>query len=229
MGGLGRHDDERFSFRRARQYATSGSKPARTAISAVAALDVVATSRRRRSDGDANFDAHRLAACGEVTWKRKRAPSTTPAATRREPDDGTTIRRCPQQRSHALAPRPAAAAAARAGAAHRHLQRHGEAVARGERRDAQLRGQHVGRRRLAEKRAAHPLHDVADRGKVDRDLVRKAVPRRRLPGGRRARRRAAVEDDTVRGCMMNPLTIGAGPALVKAATRMLVSHESCPR
>lgn len=76
-----------------------------------------------------------------------------------------------------LGPRFAAAAADRAGAADRHLERHDEAAGRFASRQVQLSRQQVGAGTLAQKGVAYPLDDVTDRWKIDRDFIGEAVVR----------------------------------------------------
>jgi hypothetical protein len=86
-------------------------------------------------------------------------------------------------------PRLAAAPAPRAGAPHRHVQRHDEAAPRFDHRQPQLRRQNLGSRTFLEKRLADPFDSAPDRWEIDGDLVGKTVPgdggrADRIPGGR---------------------------------------------
>jgi hypothetical protein len=74
-----------------------------------------------------------------------------------------------------LRPCLATAAAHRAGAAHRDVERHHKAMKGFHGGESQLRGQDIAGRSFAEKRVAHAFDDVIDRWKVDRYFVGKAV------------------------------------------------------
>jgi hypothetical protein len=74
-----------------------------------------------------------------------------------------------------LRPCLAPAAAHRAGAAHRDVERYDEAMKGFHGGESQLRGQNVAGRAFAEKGIAHAVDDVIDRWKVDRHFVGKAV------------------------------------------------------
>ena len=104
-------------------------------------------SGRRRTDRDADFDAHRRRRRGDVTRKRKRAPSATPAGTETRTGWWNSDSPVPRQQIARLGPRLAAAAAVRTGAAHRHFERHDEAAPR-----FALRQRHA--RRAARRRPA---------------------------------------------------------------------------
>ena len=178
---------------------TSWRTDAAQRVAVPARTGLVLASRRRRSDGDADFDAHRAGGVrrGDVEAEA-RAVDDARRQRRHGPGDGTTIRRCPSSDRTARATcRPGRRRSGTCRASAPPAARSARGARRTSRRASCVASTSAGRR-LAEKRTAHALHDVADRRKVDRDLVRKAGPRRRLPGGRPARRRAAVEDDTVR-------------------------------
>ena len=69
----------------------------------------------------------------------------------------------------------AAASALRAGAPHRHVQRHDEAASRLDSRQLQLGRHNLGSRTFLEKRLADPFDGAPDGWEIDGDLVRKTV------------------------------------------------------
>jgi hypothetical protein len=123
-----------------------------------------------------------------------------------------------------LGPGLAATAAGRTCPAHRHVERHDQAAARLQRGEPQLGGQNVGGGTLAEKRFPNALDDMPDRGKVDGDLVRKAVPRDAGPaqglpfdGRRIVTKRFAAHDE--------PANDRSGSRACQGAARMLASRQ----
>ena len=152
-------------------------------------------------------------ASGDFRRKRTQAPSAMRGGTVRAAPVQRSTSPVPRQRSHALGPGFAAAAAVGARDAHRHAQRHDAAVARLALRQRHLGAQHVRRRRARRER-------------------RRACDRRQLPtDGKSIAISSAKHSYDIEG----PLTIGADPALVKATrrvlpfrTRIMPATKECP-
>ena len=128
------------------------------------------------ADGDAYFDSHRGGVRRRHAEAETRAVGNPGGHTKM---DGMMEKRLAgaAARVAPLGPRFAAAAADRAGASERHVERHDKAPGRLAFRQVQLGLQQVGAGTLAQEGVTHPLDDVADRWKVDRDFIGEAVVR----------------------------------------------------
>ena len=162
-------------------------------------LPVETSSRGRGADGDADFDAHRR---GSVRRGDAEAKPRAVDDTRRQRDANRVMEQrlpLPAAAIAPLTPGPPPAAARRTHAPHRHLQRHRQAVARRETsKTCNWVASTSADGRSPRNALSHALDDVADRGKVDGDLVRKAGLRRRLPGDGVPGGAQRLSDDTVR-------------------------------
>jgi hypothetical protein len=139
-------------------------------------MGIQASPGSRGTDGDPDLDAYGCGMRGSDAEAKPRAVGNT---SRHRHPHGVVEERFTRSAAGmaGLGPRFAATTAHRTCPAHRHVQGHDQTPPRFSRGELQLGGQHVGRRPFAEKRLADALDDVPDRGKVDGDLVGKAVLR----------------------------------------------------